>query len=132
MGQRLKGFAFAFLGALTVRDVQKREFIVFVVSDCGCDARVHAAGHETDRELWSNCLFGLEHFSGYFFGAAHQTPLTSGPQIYLWSCNCMRTFRPLPVIQFASCCKSTKPHAGEISTACDRFSRSYFSMTLFA
>src|SRR6476619_3540152 len=118
--QCLEGFAFAFLSALTVRDVQKRERVVLFVSDCGGDARVHAAGDETDRELWSNRLFRLEHFSGHFFRAAHQTPLTSGPQIYLCSCNCMRTFRPLPVIQFASCCKSTIPHAGEIKTACVR------------
>src|SRR6185436_9614037 len=130
--QRLERLAFAFFSALTVRDMQKREFFVFFVSDRGGDARVHAAGHETDGELWSNRLLALEHFSGHFFRAAHQTPLTSGPQIYLCSCNCIRTCKPLLATQSASCCRSTKPHAGEISTATARFSRSYFSITLFA
>src|ERR1044071_7556677 len=122
--ERFECFAFAFLGALTVRDVQKRKLVVFFVRDCGRDAGVHAARDETDRELWSIQLLQLEDFSLDFLRTAHQTPLTSGPQMYLCSCNCMRTFIPLPATQSASVFRSTCPQAGEINTALVRASRS--------
>src|SRR6185369_1040646 len=60
------------------------------------------------------------------------TPFVSGPQMYLCSCNCMRTFRPLAAIQSASCCRSTCPQAGEIRTAFVRISRSLSSIRFLA
>src|SRR5215211_5636133 len=128
-----KRFAFTFLSPLAVRNVQKRKLVVFFVSDCGSDARVHTAGNETDGELWSIVVDDrLELFSFDFCRAAHQTPFTSGPQMYLCSCNCMRTFKPLPATQSASACRSTKPQAGDIRTALVRDCSSCFSITFFA
>src|SRR5687768_3343808 len=99
-------FAFSFLRALSVTDVQKRQLVVLLASDRRRDAGVHAAGDETDRKSRSFAVFFFDNFSRDLFRTAHQTPFTSGPQMYLCSCNCMRTFKPLAAIQFASCCKS--------------------------
>src|ERR1044071_9387666 len=133
IGERFKGLAFTFLCALPVRDVQERELIVFFVGNRGRDARIHAARDETDGELWSIVFDSrLELFSFDFLRAAHHTPLTSGPQMYLCSCNCMRTLSPLLAIQSASCCRSTCPQAGEIRTAFVRVSRFCSLIRFFA
>src|SRR5207237_2840954 len=112
--------------------MQKREVVVFFASDCGSDAGIHSAGDETDGELWSIALARFDRFGCEFLRAAHQTPCTSGPQMYLCSCNCMRTFNPLPAIQFASSSRFTCPHAGEIRTALARVSSLCSAITFFA
>src|SRR5215212_5605455 len=122
--------AFTFLGPLSIRDMQERKLIVLLACDRGCDTGIHTAGHETDGEFRSINRFEI--FGCEFLRAAHYTPRTSGPQMYLCSCNCIRTFKPLPAIQFARFSRFTCPHAGEIRTAFARVSRSFSRITCFA
>ena len=56
--ERFECLAFAFLSALAVRNVQERELVVLLVSDCGRNAGVHTARDETDGELWSIVVDG--------------------------------------------------------------------------
>src|SRR5688572_18356912 len=127
-----EGFALSSLGTLTIGDVEKRERVILFVGDGGSDARIHATGNETDREPWLLDVVEVDDLCCQFLRAAHQTPFTSGPRMYLCSCNCMRTFNPLAAIQVASCSRSICPHAGEIRTAYARACRSYSSITLLA
>src|SRR5690242_4743344 len=132
--QSFKCLTLAFLSTLPVRDVQESQLIVFFVRDRGSDAGIHAARDETDGELWTTVCDGrcFEFFSLDINGTAHYTPLTSGPQMYLCSCNCMWILRPLAAIQSASCCRSTCPQAGEIRSALVRASRSFSWMMRLA
>src|SRR5687768_2520499 len=132
IGDRFESFALSLLGSLTISHVQKRKPFVLGVGDRGGNARVHATGDEADREWWLLGVFDVNNLCCQFFRAAHQTPFTSGPHMYLCSCNCMRTFKPLAAIQVASCSRSICPHAGEIRTAYARACRSYSSITLLA
>src|SRR5690349_14004568 len=132
IGKCFECLALASLSSLAVRDVQKRELVVLVVCDRGGNARIHAARDETDRQRgalisrkvgFRPILFLLFfNLRNNLFGAAHHTPCTFGPQMYLCSCNCIRTSSPLAAIQFANCCRSIPSQTGEIRIACARVS----------
>src|ERR1044072_5599208 len=129
---RFERLAFTCLGSLSIRDVQECEFVVFVLCDCGGDTGVHPTGDKADGDLRAGFFRCFENFGCEFLSAAHQTPRTSGPQMYLCSCNCIRTFKPLAAIQLAISSRFTCPHAGEIRTAFARVSSSLSRITRLA
>src|SRR5919205_1616604 len=138
VGQLLERAPLARLRALPVGDVEECQLLVLLARDRRRYARVHPARDEADGErpdliiLIKGRLVRLVFVDELLVArrAAHQTPCTSGPQMYLCSCNCILTFlKPLCETRSASSLKSVSPHTGEIRTARARLSSPCSSTT---